>query len=148
MELHYLALTSAGIKLEHGPWEDDLKDVEGAYMNNRGEFIVAELDGKIVGMGAIRYKSEIIAEVKRMRVDPGQQRSGIGSRILAILEVKAKELGYKELHLDTSSQLVGAMNFYLKHGYVEFKRVKRDNGELVFFMKNIEDAVDYEYEIY
>ena len=36
-----------------------------------------------------------------MRVHPEFQRRGFGQRILEALEKRAKELGYKEIQLDT-----------------------------------------------
>ncbi|MFH1368631.1 MAG: GNAT family N-acetyltransferase [Elusimicrobiota bacterium] len=136
-ELHLAALQSAGVLVSRGPWDDDLNDIEGIYINNQGEFIIAELEGVIIGMGAIRQVSEGIAEVKRMRVEPGFQGKGIGSQILIMLEKRAKELDYKELQLDTSSKLHRTQKFYTERGYVEFDRQTKGDHDLVFFKKRI-----------
>ena len=40
------------------------------------------------------------------------------------MPARAKQLGYKQLHLDTSEQLVAARHLYEKNGYREVTRGK------------------------
>lgn len=98
-ELHNLALQQVGAHAGNGPWDDDLHDIERIYIDAGGEFLVGEIGGKIVAMGAIRPTSKTRAEVKRMRVCPQHQRRGFGQAILAELEATAKRLGFEILHL-------------------------------------------------
>lgn len=76
-ELHVLALKFAQTDFGHGPWDEDLDYIPEIYLN-RGEFLVGEIDGKIVAMGALNKISDEIGEIKRMRVHPDLQRQGIG----------------------------------------------------------------------
>ncbi|TPG40211.1 GNAT family N-acetyltransferase [Flavobacterium pectinovorum] len=65
------------------------------YNNSKFAFVIANLDNEIVGCGAIRPFNDVIGEVKRMYSKfPGKK---IGQRILAFLEDKAKEIGYKTI---------------------------------------------------
>jgi GNAT superfamily N-acetyltransferase len=123
--LHRLALEPIGIYITHGPWDEDLYQIDAAYLKSGGEFLVGTLDGRIVAMGAIRKTSADQAEVKRMRVHPDFQRRGFGQAILDALEAKARDLGYKMIHLDTSTIQTAAQRFYAKNGYVETGREKR-----------------------
>jgi hypothetical protein len=50
-EWHVLGLKDVGAYTEADPWDDDLRDIAGAYINGRGEFLVAVIDGDVVGMG-------------------------------------------------------------------------------------------------
>lgn len=107
-----------------GTWEKDFENIEGIYLNNRGEFLVGTLDNQIIAMGGLRKVTEDIVELRRMRIDPLFQRKGYGQMILDALEKKAKELGYRVIQLNTSLKQVPAQKFYKKNGYIEIRREK------------------------
>ncbi len=121
-ELHVRALENEKARMYTGHWEEDFNNIEGIYLQNRGDFLVGEISGKIVAMGGLRKMTNEIVEVRRMRVDPDFQRRGLGQEILDALELKAKELGYKIIQLNTSAKQVPAQKFYLKNGYKEIRR--------------------------
>lgn len=50
-------------------------------------------------------------------VDPGYQGRGIGSRVMDHLEMRAAELGARELALDTSERAKDLISMYKKRGY-------------------------------
>jgi putative acetyltransferase len=83
----------------------------------RGTFVVARLDGKAVGCGAIRLLSDGDAEVKRMYVDPSVRRQGIGKTLLARLEAAARELGARRLVLETGIYQLAAIELYRANGF-------------------------------
>src|SRR5437868_14699416 len=87
--LHNLALERAGAHPGNGPWDDDLHHVDEVYLAAGGEFLVGELRGRIVAMGALQRTSEIRGEIKRMRVHPDCQRRGYGEAVLTELEDRA-----------------------------------------------------------
>jgi len=123
-QLHVRALKNEDAHIYTGEWEKDFEDVEGVYVNNRGEFLVGTIDNKIIAMGGLRKMTEDIVELRRMRVDPAFQRKGYGQMILDALEKRAKELGYKVIQLNTSLKQIPAQKIYEKNGYVEIKREK------------------------
>lgn len=135
--LHRLALEDTGIYVTHGPWDEDLYQIEAIYIGDHGEFLVGTLDGHIVAMGALRKTSADRAEVKRMRVHPDFQRRGFGQAILDALEAKAQDLGYRTLHLDTSTKQIAAQQFYAKNGYVEIGREKQGRFTLISYEKRL-----------
>jgi GNAT superfamily N-acetyltransferase len=120
--LHDDALNEVGAHLGTGPWDDDLEDIEDVYLESGGEFLVGELEGEIVAMGAIRRVSPEAAELKRMRVRPGLQGRGYGQAMLDALHRSAADLGYTTLHLDTTVRQRAARGLYLKNGYREVGR--------------------------
>ena len=120
--LHDDALNEVGAHLGSGPWDDDLDAIEGVYLESGGEFLVGELEGEIVAMGAVRRISADAAEVKRMRVGPDLQGRGYGQAMLGALHRSAADLGYTTLHLDTTVQQRVARGLYLKNGYREVGR--------------------------
>ncbi len=135
--LHNLALEGTGAHVGNGVWDDDLHDIGGNYLDGGGEFLVGVLQGQIVAMGALRPSPGDRAEVARMRVHPGFQRRGFGEAILRQLESRATELGYTELHLETTTQQVPAHRLYLKNGYVEVGRCRRSRFEVILYEKSL-----------
>jgi GNAT superfamily N-acetyltransferase len=136
-QLHIDALAHTGAHAGHGPWDDDLHQIEDIYLKNNGEFLVGTLGGQVIAMGALKKTSGLRAEIKRMRVLPSFQRRGFGQAILDRLEARARELGYGLLHLDTSILLVVAQRFYEKNGYIETHREKVGEFVCVFYEKDI-----------
>jgi len=137
-QLHHLALDQVGTNLGPGPWDDDLHDISGAYLNAGGEFLVGIIGGAgIVAMGAFRQTSPLRAEIKRMRVHPNFQRRGFAQQILDALEIAAKQLGYAALHLDTTSKQTAAQSLYRKNGYVEVDRKSWRDAEMIFMEKSL-----------
>jgi len=131
-ELHNVALEATGASYP-GPWDNDLQDIERIYIQSGGEFLVGELDGHIVAMGALKPINPTTAELKRMRVQPEYQRMGFGQLMLDRLESRAKQLGYHVIELDTTVQQVAARKLYEKNGYVNFgEREKSEFVELLF----------------
>jgi aspartate racemase len=84
-----------------------------------GCFLIARLDGREIGCGAVRKLDETTAEIKRMWIDPAVRRRGIGHYLLAGLEAAAARLGCSLVRLDTSSYLPEALGLYRSTGYVE-----------------------------
>ena len=143
-DLHHRALGPTGALIRGGKYNDDMHDIENYYINNHGEFLVGLLEGKIVCMGAIRKKSDTLAEVKRMRVYPEYQRMGFGQQILNKLEERAIQLGYTQLCLDTTTRQTAAQNFYQKNGYIEIRRemIPSYDLELIFYEKKLKTNLE------
>jgi GNAT superfamily N-acetyltransferase len=83
----------------------------------RGAFLVAYLDGRPVGCGAIRRLDEERAEVKRMYVEPSARGQGIGQAILGELEAEARRLGVGRLVLETGDRQAEALRLYARAGF-------------------------------
>jgi ribosomal protein S18 acetylase RimI-like enzyme len=137
-ELHRLALEPTGAMLPGGPWnDDDLNNIQKNYIDDHGDFVVGIIDNTIVCMGALKKKSETMAEIKRMRVHPDFQRKGFGQKILDILEEKAHQFGYTELCLDTTTKQIPAQGLYEKNGYHQTGRTSYAGLEIIFYEKKI-----------
>jgi DNA-binding MarR family transcriptional regulator len=84
-----------------------------------GIFLVARLGGRPIGCGALKVKDRRIGEVKRMWVAPDARGLGLGRRLLAALEARAREFGLRTLRLETNRTLKEAQALYRGCGYVE-----------------------------
>jgi ribosomal protein S18 acetylase RimI-like enzyme len=133
--LHDLALAEAGAHLGRGPWDDDLRSIPATYIDDGGEFLVGLCDGRLVAMGALRHVTDTVAELKRMRVHPAFQRRGFGRLLLARLEDRARELGYRQLRLDTTVVQTAAQRLYRSSGYREVGRGQLAGMEVIYYEK-------------
>jgi amino-acid N-acetyltransferase len=78
------------------------------------EFWVAELDGEIVGCGALHVLWEDIAEIRSIAVLPHALRLGAGRMIVDALIGVARELGLARVFV-----LTFETTFFARYGFVE-----------------------------
>ena len=79
--------------------------------------IVAYLDGRTAGCGAVKPLETGVMEVKRMFVLPEYRGKGIAAQILSELERWAKELNAGACCLETGMNQPEAIALYHKSGY-------------------------------
>jgi GNAT superfamily N-acetyltransferase len=103
----------------------DLNDIASTFA--KGIFLVARLNGRLVGTGGLKPQSSHTAEVVRMSVAADCRRLGIGRMILKQLLRQAKALGYSRIVLETTASWADAVNFYLAFGF--HKTVVRDGDQ-------------------
>jgi GNAT superfamily N-acetyltransferase len=87
------------------------------FMAPSGAFLVIYSGGKPVAGGGLKRDDDGVAEIQRMYVAPGARRQGLGPRLLAELEEKARELGYARIRLDTGARQPHARAMYERAGY-------------------------------
>ena len=80
------------------------------------EFTVAEIDGKIVGCGAVHVLWEDLAEVRSVAVKQDVRGKGVGHGILEVLIKRAIELGVARIFC-----LTFETHFFGRHGFVEIE---------------------------
>jgi DNA-binding MarR family transcriptional regulator/GNAT superfamily N-acetyltransferase len=84
-----------------------------------GVLVIARLDGRPIGCGALKVKGGGVGEVKRMWVSPDARGLGVGRRILEELEARARGFGLATLRLETNTSLTEAQALYRSCGYIE-----------------------------
>jgi GNAT superfamily N-acetyltransferase len=82
-----------------------------------GTFVIARVDGKAVGCGALRRRDPITVEVKRMFVEPEMRGQGVAGEILAHLETAARSMGAERLVLETGVYQEEAIGLYTRAGF-------------------------------
>jgi GNAT superfamily N-acetyltransferase len=85
----------------------------------RGAFLVAYIDGRAVGCGAVRCNEPGVAEIKRMYVATEARGRGIGRFVLDALEAVARQLGIRRLVLETGPRQPEALALYRRAGFIE-----------------------------
>jgi len=78
------------------------------------EFVVGELDGEVVGCGAVHVMWEDLAEVRTLAVESSLRGTGVGSVMLEHLVQRARDLGVKRVFC-----LTFETEFFGRHGFVE-----------------------------
>ncbi len=79
--------------------------------------VVAYIDNKAVGCGALKERKERTVEIKRMYVLPEFRGQGIAKKILAELENWAYEVGNSHCILETGKKQTAAIELYQRTGY-------------------------------
>jgi amino-acid N-acetyltransferase len=82
------------------------------YYEGVQEFRVAEVEGRIVGCGALHVMWEDLAEIRTLAVADDHLGSGLGGRILEGLIEDARELGVRRLFC-----LTFETSFFIRHGF-------------------------------
>ena len=83
-----------------------------AYYESVSDFVVAEIDGAVVGCGALHVLWEDLGEVRTLVVDESALGSGVGSAVLRRLMERARELGLSRLFC-----LTFETEFFRRHGF-------------------------------
>jgi len=100
------------------------------------EFVVAELDGVVVGFGALHVMWEDLAEVRTLAVDREHLRHGIGAAMLRELLERAKLLGIKRVFC-----LTFETQFFQSHGFVEISDIPVDPDTYAELVRSHDEGV-------
>ena len=84
-----------------------------------GHFVVARLEGRPVGCGALKRLDKRTGEIKRVWTAEAVRGQGVATKIMDALEKIARAQGFERLLLDTNRALVTAQAMYRKRGYRE-----------------------------
>ena len=80
------------------------------------EFLVGELDGKVVGCGALHVMWQDLGEVRTVALLPDYQGKGIGGKILEGLLDRARDLGLSRVFC-----LTFETEFFASHGFEQIE---------------------------
>ena len=115
------------------PWNDPRKDIARKRAVQRELFLVAELDGVVVGSVMGGYEGHR-GWVNYLAVDEAQRRSGLGRRLMDEVETRLRALGCPKLNLQVRNDNHTALAFYAKLGFAVDdavslgKRLERDDA--------------------
>jgi amino-acid N-acetyltransferase len=100
------------------------------------EFVVAELDGQVVGFGALHVFWQDLAEVRTLAVPESARGRGVGAAILRELLERAKVLGIHRVFC-----LTFETGFFGSHGFVEISDVPVDAQTYAEMVRSHDEGV-------
>lgn len=100
------------------------------------EFVVAEIDGEIVGCGALHVMWEDLAEVRTLAVSGRHLRRGIGSLVLNDLINRARSLEVRRIFC-----LTFMVGFFAEHGFVEVDDTPVDHDVYEQLLQSYDEGV-------
>jgi putative acetyltransferase len=83
----------------------------------KSAFLVARVEGRAVGCGALVPMEDDIVEIKRMFVHPRERGHGIAKKILDRLQSLAQEFDYDRIRLETGTKQPESIALYGKSGF-------------------------------
>jgi ribosomal protein S18 acetylase RimI-like enzyme len=115
------------------PWNDPKRDILRKLKVQRELFLVAELDGTIVGTVMAGYEGHR-GWINYLAVDIGQRRRGIGTALMRDAERRLRLLGCPKINLQVRTENHGVLAFYLSLGFADDavvslgKRLEQDDA--------------------
>lgn len=100
------------------PWNDPKKDIARKLKVQRELFLVAELEGVVVGVVMAGYEGHR-GWVNYLAVDIGQRRRGIGSALVRDAERRLRLLGCPKINLQVRRENNAVQAFYAALGFKE-----------------------------
>jgi amino-acid N-acetyltransferase len=100
------------------------------------EFVVAELDGEVVGFGALHVFWQDLAEVRTLAVSEAARQRGVGAAILRELLERARVLGIHRVFC-----LTFETKFFSSHGFVEISDVPVDPQTYAELVRSNDEGV-------
>ena len=106
--------------------DTDRKQLEGletTILSRGGRIVVAELDGRVVGTGAIvpphhqPNDGRKWLEIIKMATEKEHRRKGIGGAVLKRLKIEARAMGADAIWLETNSVLESGVRLYASLGF-------------------------------
>ena len=103
----------------------------------RGQAWLAAEDGEAAGFIILIPQPGYLL-LENVAVLPAAQGRGIGARLLALAEERARSLGLPEIRLYTNEAMTENLAYYPRHGYNETHRARQDGFHRVFFRKQLD----------
>ena len=119
--LVFSVLADYGLHGDPEGTDRDLADLDGAYLKSGGAFdVLVDEPGKIVGSVGLARLSASTCELRKMYLASSLRGQGEGRRLLLHALVRAKQLGFRRVELETASVLREAIALYVAHGFKPF----------------------------
>ena len=112
-----------------------LKDAV-SYYETVQEFRVVEVEGRVVGCGALHVMWEDVAEVRTVAVRPEFHGHGLGSALLSALLQDARDLGVQRVFCLTFETA-----FFARHGFVPIEGQAVDPEVYAELLRSYDEGV-------
>ena len=124
------------------PSTDNLFEV---FSHPRSVYNIAELNGEMVGGAGIYPTDELppdTCELVKMYLLPQARGHGLGKMLIERCIAQARDLGYKNIYLESMPELKQAISLYKKYGWQPLTHSMGNSGHTgcaVWMIKKIEN---------
>ena len=116
-------------------FETEMKNLPGDYGPPRGRLLLAYDGSQAVGCVALRPMSESVCEMKRLFVPPQFRGKGLGRLLASEIVRQARQIGYKDMRLDTVDWMKEAIALYRSLGFEEIEPYRHNPIEGAVYME-------------
>ena len=116
-------------------YDQEILHLEDKYGMPEGRLYLAYLNEELVGCIGLRKMDEVSCEMKRLYIRKSFRGSGLGKILVEKIIQDAKEIGYKQMLLDTLPFLPEAIGLYKKFGFWEISCYNDSPMEDAIYMK-------------
>ena len=104
---------------------DVMLDHLSGYYDRPGRryYVLLEEETVLGGAGLAEFSGiPDCCELQKLYLDEAQRGRGLGYRLLAFIEDRAREMGYRQMYLETHTNLHAAIRLYEKDGFRQIER--------------------------
>ncbi len=125
-------MTEFGVNKSNTVFDDPTTDhLYEVFQQKNSDYNIAEINGEIAG-GAGIYPTkglpEGTCELVKMYLKPEARGLGLGRKLIEKCIEKAKELGYKNIYIESMPELRKALSIYARFGFEYLKGPMGNSG--------------------
>jgi GNAT superfamily N-acetyltransferase len=117
----------------------DVQDIGSGYGGDRETFLVAVEDDRVVGTCGVKLDEPETALLRRLFVDPGARRQGIGGRLVDAAVRFARKQGYRQIVFRGTTSMAAARELCQRRGFVEREVISMGEFELFAYGLSLEN---------
>ena len=123
-------------------FDKEIDYLSKVYGKNGSKYYVAvDETGKVVGgIGFAAYTNMVqTGEIQKLYLDDSVKGAGLSYKLIALIEDKMREAGYKHAYIETHKNLKAAIHIYEKLGYKPIPRpAEVQHGTMThFYLKDL-----------
>ena len=123
-------------------FDESLDHLSAFYARPGRAYFVLLDEGRTVG-GAGLAETDLFpdcCELQKLYLDDGVKGRGLGYRLMERVEAEALRLGYRQIYLETHTNLQAALHLYEKNGYRQIPRPQKVVRSTMnrFYLKTLE----------
>ncbi|MHA8137689.1 GNAT family N-acetyltransferase [Lactobacillaceae bacterium Scapto_B20] len=113
------ALEEYGDNVPNSTYDDPvLNDLFTFYQQTpKSQYNVVKRNGKVLGGGGVAPYTDEIAEVQKLFLSGETRGHGIGKQLIMMAEQTARQFGFKQLYIETFSNMDAAIGLYEHVGF-------------------------------
>ena len=126
-------------------FDSNLDHISAFYMSNpakRDYYVLTDAEGMVIGgIGLAEFDGiEECAELQKLYLADEAKGNHLGYDMIKLIEERAAELGYRQMYLETHTNLAAAIYIYEKCGYKEIPKPESvvHSGMNRFYIKELQ----------